>query len=200
MIRKPRTKKKVTRRDTIVDAGIRLFARVPFADITIASVAREADCGHSLVYHYFSNINNLYDAAIQHVSELYIGLISHLKKVKTTPDIIMIGVISLLIDGLNTNPMYAYYLNLFSFEHTMSPLNDTVVKVQNEWVSFFTKIIRGAQKAGRLIATLTAEEILNALQAIFQGLVSAQIFSVKTHSKSTLKAAHIYLPLLKGVH
>lgn len=39
-----------TRRDDILEAGIRLFARVPFSELTIAAVAREANCGHSLVY------------------------------------------------------------------------------------------------------------------------------------------------------
>lgn len=200
MINKRREKNsKKTRRDQIIDAGIRLFAWVPFTDITIAAVAREAECGHSLVYHYFSNINELYDAAVDHVSAIFTTSMNHLESIKKTPELIFVGVISHFVESLQTKEMYAYYLNLFSYEDKLTPMNTKVLSLQKAWGQLFLKIIKKAQKAGRLITILTADEILNAVLTIFQGLISSQIIN-RTVSSSNLKASYIYLPLLKGVN
>ena len=102
-IRKVKKSIKKTRREQIIDAGIRLFARVPFTDITIAAVAREAKCGHSLVYHYFSNINDLYDAAVDYVSTMFVTSMARLETVDTTPELISVGVISRFIESLQTD-------------------------------------------------------------------------------------------------
>lgn len=199
MIRKKVRKKiKNTKREQILDAGIRLFARMPFADITIAAVAREANCVHSLVYHYFDNINELYDAAVDHVASLFLPLIRNFKQLKTTPELIFIGTISRIVDGLNSISMYAYYLNLFSFKHSLTPTNEKVYAIQEEWYSFFINIIREAQDNGRLITVLSAEEILTSVQTIIQGQISSQIFSFKA-TGINMRASYIYLPLLKGV-
>lgn len=190
---------KKTRREQIIDAGIRLFARVPFTDITIAAVAREAKCGHSLVYHYFSNINALYDAAVDYVAASFTTCMERLKTVDTTPELIFVGVISRFIESLQTDQMYAYYLNLFSYEDKLTPMNPKVIKLQKMWTGLFLEIIQNAQDAGRLITILTSEEILQAVLTIFQGLISSQIVN-RTVSSSKLKASYIYLPLLKGVN
>ena len=87
--------------------------------------------------------------------------------------------------------MYAYYLNLFSYENKLTPMNPKVIKLQKMWNTLFLKIIKNAQDAGRLITILTSEEILQAVLTIFQGLLSSQIVN-RTVSSIKLKASYIY--------
>ena len=66
----PRTKQqneiiRNRRKDVIVNAAIRVFATLPYNEVTMSAIAREAKCGHSLIYHYFDNIRDLYDSAIE---------------------------------------------------------------------------------------------------------------------------------------
>ena len=61
----PRTKDANTRirnrrRTSIIQAAIRCFARMPYNEVTISLIAREAKCGHSLIYHYFSGIRDIH--------------------------------------------------------------------------------------------------------------------------------------------
>ncbi|MGH1502748.1 MAG: TetR/AcrR family transcriptional regulator [Acidimicrobiales bacterium] len=56
-----------SRRDAIIDAAIRLFARKGFVDASINDVAQEADVVVSAVYYHFSGKEELYSVAVQHV-------------------------------------------------------------------------------------------------------------------------------------
>lgn len=194
-----KTQKRETknRRELIVDAGIRLFARTPFSEMTIAGVAREANCGHSLVYHYFKNINVIYDEGIAHVASLFDSLVSRINRKDANPDLIFVGIISRIVDFLKFEPMTAYYLNLLSFSHSGVPHSTKLVSARKKWVALFLDIINAGQKSNRLITTLTAEEIMHSVELMFQGIVGALMFN-NPNDKTTFRPFEIYLPFLKG--
>lgn len=54
-----------SRRNDIVDAAVRLFARKGFVDAAISDVAEEADVVVTAVYYHFSGKEDLYSTAIQ---------------------------------------------------------------------------------------------------------------------------------------
>lgn len=190
---------KKTKREEILDAGIRLFARLPFSEITIAAVAREANCGHSLVYHYFKNINEIYDDSITYVTNLLIPFITQIEKCTISPELAFVGGISRLVDALKDQKMDAYYLSLVSFSHIQAPYSEKLVKVRKAWNKAFLRIISDAQKNGALITSMTAESILRSIIVMFQGLVSAQIFN-NAGKRNAFRASDLYLPFLKGAH
>lgn len=197
------TRKKITTKQTkrtqILDAGIRLFARVSFMDMTIAAVAREANCGHSLVYHYFKNINELYDEAIAFIVSNYYPLAVDLQKQDVPAELLFVGIIARLVDELKDNPMAAYYLSLIAFEHDGAPYNERILKIHDKWLNAAVTVIRNAQTSGALITVLSAEDILKTVQTMFQGLISAKIFNASL-CKNAFKASDLYLPFLQGVH
>lgn len=190
---------KRTKKDDILDAGIRLFARVPFTEMTIAAVAREAGCGHSLVYHYFRNINALYDEGVNRVSTHFLKVINRVIALNVPVELIFVGIIASLVEALKKQPMTFYYVNLIAYRHEGAPLSPALAAVQEQWMRMLLHIVRKGQKMGRLITILTAEEIIRGLQTAFRGIVSSQILSV-SEEKNTFRASDIYLPYLKGVH
>jgi len=58
-----------SRRNTIVDAAIRLFARQGFVDTAISDVAEEAKVVVTAVYYHFSGKEDLFNAAVNRVFE-----------------------------------------------------------------------------------------------------------------------------------
>lgn len=198
MIRVTRSRKK-TKRDDILDAGIRLFARLPFTEMTIAAVAREADCGHSLVYHYFKNINEIYDESVNYVVDLYDPFLTQVDKCTMAPELAFVGAISLLIDRIKEDKMEPFILSLISFNHRQTPYSEKLNKMRTKWFKTFLRIIEDGQKNGSIITLMSPEAILRSIVLLFQGVIGAQIFNVSA-KKSVLKAADLYLPFLKGAH
>lgn len=191
--------KKRTKKEDILDAGIRLFARVPFTEMTIAAVAREANCGHSLVYHYFKNINDLYDSGVTYVSNRFLTIVNRLSTLSAPPELVFVGIISHLVEVLKTQKMPVYYINLVVYRHAKTPKNSILIKLQDEWTHQIINIIRKGQKNNQIITFMTPEEIMQSLLTMFQGIVSSQILSVDEF-RNNFKASNIYLPYLKGVH
>ncbi len=56
-----------SRRNDIVDAAIRQFARKGFVDASISDVAEEADVVVTAVYYHFSGKEELFSAAVDQV-------------------------------------------------------------------------------------------------------------------------------------
>lgn len=191
--------RKKTKRDEILDAGIRLFARLPFTEMTIAAVAREADCGHSLVYHYFKNINEIYDESVEYVLGLYEPFLTQIEKCTMAPELAFVGGVSLLIDRVKEHRMEPYFLSLISFNHRETPYSEKLHKMRDKWIKTFLRIIQDGQKNGTIITLMSPEAILRSITVLFQGVIGAQIFNVSEH-KDVFRAADLYLPFLKGAH
>lgn len=65
-----------SRRNEIVDAAIRLFARKGFVDAAISDVAEEADVVVTAVYYHFSGKEELYSAAVHRVFDSISAVVS----------------------------------------------------------------------------------------------------------------------------
>lgn len=188
---------KKTSRENIIDAGVRLFSRQALADISIADVAREANCGHSLIYHYFSNVTELFDESISHIYKTFYPLIKAVSIVDQDPTLLFVGVISRFVNALKENKMHAYYYNLFTYNHPYSPFNKAVQSLQKDWSGLILMIIKKAQAAHVMIDTLLDEQIVKSLQITFRGIVASYIF-IEDQEKFSIKPSTIYLPFLKG--
>lgn len=188
-----------TKRDLIIDAGIRLFARFPFCEITVAAVAREANCGHSLVYHYFKNINEIYEESVIFVTSYFSQFLKSIDhKEEVSPLILFVGGISQLIELLKRDPMSVYYLSLIFFKYPETPPSERITKLRTKWYKALVALLAKGIEEGVLIARLSAEEILRSIQRSFQGIVSCLMFT--NQDAKDLRASLVYLPYLKGVH
>lgn len=192
------TSKNVTKREQIVDAAIRLFARIPFADISISSIAREAGCGHSLIYHYFANIYEIYEAALKQVVPVFESFITLVRTNDEWPEIKFVGLITNFMSEIKNNYMFAYYIQVFlssSVPHMTHAANDVI---RRKWIDSMLTIIVNAQKSNKVISTLSAVQILTNLHYAIRGVVCSVIFENQGVA-SLPPASTIYLPYLKGI-
>jgi AcrR family transcriptional regulator len=68
---RPRAKKQPAevRRETVLDAAIRVFARLPYRSAGTAEIAREAGIAEPTIYRHFSSKRELYLAALDRTSD-----------------------------------------------------------------------------------------------------------------------------------
>jgi len=68
-----------SRRNEIIDAAIRLFARKGFVDAAISDVAEEADVVVTAVYYHFSGKEELFTAAVHRVFDSISAVVSEVR-------------------------------------------------------------------------------------------------------------------------
>lgn len=199
----PRTKQqnemiRNRRKDVIVNAAIRVFATLPYNEVTMSAIAREAKCGHSLIYHYFDNIRDLYDSAIEKIIPSFYPIMDFTKLPNQNPEIKFVGFIIYIMRLLKEEPMFPYYVQTFIHSasvgfHTKSS-GDSFIK---HFVQQAGEMIRNGQKQGKIIE-MESEQIIINISYLIRGICNSLIFEknalVKIPEPST-----IYLPFLKKV-
>ena len=104
-----------SRRNDIVDAAIRLFARKGFVDAAISDVAEEADVVVTAVYYHFSGKEELYSAAVHRVFDSISAVVSSVRSDDTPGDQATLdAVIDAVWEWIDTHPDEAtlFYLQL----------------------------------------------------------------------------------------
>jgi AcrR family transcriptional regulator len=102
-----------SRRNDIIDAAVRLFARKGFVDAAISDVAEEADVVVTAVYYHFSGKEDLYSTAIQRAFDSISEVVTAARPDGATADpAALITVIDAVWDWIDTHPDEATLLYL----------------------------------------------------------------------------------------
>ena len=104
-----------SRRNDIIDAAIRLFARKGFVDASVADVAEEADVVATAVYYHFSGKDELFTAAVHRVFDSISSVVGEVRGDDTPGDRATLdAVIDAVWDWIDTHPDEAtlFYLQL----------------------------------------------------------------------------------------
>lgn len=197
----PRTKQqneiiKSKRKDLIVEAAIRVFATIPYTEVTISAIAREAKCGHSLIYHYFSNIREVYERAIESIAPSIKPITKFLKVPSKNPEIKFVGIITHLIKLLKTDEMFPFYIQaLVHASNVISIPTTNSLEFLSTLKEKMIVIIEKGQEKNKIIE-MKPEQILLNLFFLIRGIASSVIFQ-KNGRDFIPQASTIYLPFLK---
>ncbi len=198
----PRTKQqneviRNRRKDMIVNAAIRVFATLPYNEVTMSAIAREAKCGHSLIYHYFDNIRDLYDSAIEKIIPSFYPIMDFTKLPNQNPEIKFVGFIIYITRLLKEDAMFPYYVQTFihsaSVGFHVKSSGQTFIK---RFMQQAMELILMGQKQGKIIE-IDPEQIITSISFTIRGICSSIIFE-KKGVFSMPDASAIYLPYLKN--
>ena len=70
-------------------------------------------CGHSLIYHYFDNIRDLYDSAIEKIIPSFYPIMDFTKLPNQNPEIKFVGFIIYIMRLLKEDEMFPYFVQTF---------------------------------------------------------------------------------------
>jgi AcrR family transcriptional regulator len=65
----PKRSGRGVRRAAILQAGVEIFGRTPYDEVSIDDIAKRADVAHGLVFHYFKNKRGLYLAVLERTAQ-----------------------------------------------------------------------------------------------------------------------------------
>ena len=109
----PQPAHRPSRRNEILDAAIRLFARKGFVDAAISDVAEEADVVVTAVYYHFAGKEELFSAAVHRVFESISGVVSSVRGDDVPADEASLdAVIDAVWEWIDTHPDEATLVHL----------------------------------------------------------------------------------------
>jgi len=151
-----------SRRNDIIDAAIRQFARKGFVDAAISDVADEADVVVTAVYYHFSGKEELFSAAVHRVFESITAVVSAVRADNAPSDTATLdAVIGAVWDWIDTHPDEAtlFYLQLPGATRQITTLRQEFEELHVERAFGY---IGQAGSRGRTSAARKAIETLSA--------------------------------------
>ena len=161
-----------SRREGIIDAAIRLFARKGFVDAAIGDVAEEADVVVTAVYYHFSGKDELFSAAVHKVFDMISGVVSNVRADDAPSDQTTLdAAIDAVWEWVDTHPDEAtlVHLQLPGATRQIATLRQEFedLHVQRAFGYFGPAEDRGRPTAARrAIETLTVRTLVDLLIAV----------------------------------
>ena len=162
----------LARRQQIIDAAYRCFARKGFHQATMRDIYEEAGLSPGAVYHYFESKHDIiaasFDFDYQRSRDLFAAAAA-----SEDPRGALIDLLSFLVHGLkHAAELNAPRVNVQGWgEALVNPtLRETVVGVIGIYREAVTELVRRAQTAGQLDPAVDPAALANMLLAIYYGL------------------------------
>jgi len=113
-----RSEANLARKKLIIEAAERVFAVMPFNQVSIRDIAREAGISHASIYHYFPDQQSvIIDAFLQGAGEISVTL-EKLIEIAITPDIIKVT--DAYVTYLMDNDQYFRMMTHFMLDGSLS--------------------------------------------------------------------------------
>jgi AcrR family transcriptional regulator len=162
----------LARRQQIIDAAYRCFARKGFHQTTMRDIYEEASLSAGAVYHYFAGKHEIIAASFDFDYQRSVDLFEAAAESKD-PFTLLSDLIAFLFSGLKEATMLgAARVNIQGWgEAVVNPsLRATVERFLNIYRDLTTKIIQSAQAKGQLDSTLDATAFSHMLLSLYFGL------------------------------
>lgn len=141
------------RREQILSAALRVFAKRGFAATKISDIVASTGMSHGLVYHYFNSKEEIFyellKRAMQISSESLLAMarmpITPLEKVRQTANYIL--------KGIEDFEESAYYFLIVAHASVMEGAGkegEELLKVSNISLKYMTRILKEGQEAGEI--------------------------------------------------
>ncbi len=162
----------LARRQQIIDAAYRCFARKGFHQATMRDIYEEAGLSPGAVYHYFDSKHDIIAASFdfdhERSSELFAAAAA-----SEDPLGALVELLSFLVHGLKgAAELNAPRVNVQGWgEALVNPtLRETVVRVLGIYREAVTELVRRAQAAGQIDPAVDPAALANTLLSLYYGL------------------------------
>jgi AcrR family transcriptional regulator len=171
----PRSIKK-DKETVILDAALRIIKQKGFHKARMSDIAKDAEISYGLVYHYFRNKEDLFDAILNRWWHALFQLMASIIKCDDNVQSKLRHIISYFLDTYQTSPEL---VNIFITEISRSTTNLTHTRLDNfkKFMSLTDRIIAEGQKNKILRPDYKARYLtyifLGALETFVSALVLA---------------------------
>ncbi|HEY0278845.1 MAG TPA: TetR family transcriptional regulator [Solirubrobacterales bacterium] len=152
----PRTRNPDLKRANLLQAGLEEFSRRGLNGTPVEDIAKAAGCSTGLIYSYFGSKDGLFDAVMESIVQ------GSVDEVPFTPDDLP-GYAGRLFDDHMTHPEILRFVGWYRLERSPTEAaggaSDAATKKK-------IKLLRAAQKDGRVASSLDPGELVLTVQAI----------------------------------
>jgi AcrR family transcriptional regulator len=137
------------KRERILDAAITVFARDGYHRARVSDIAREANIAYGLVYHYFTNKEEILDTIFE---ERWSGLLEAVEGIADSPapaEQKLVSVAALILDGYRVHPDWVKVLVL-DIQRTSRFAEPSQLRAVGRLFQLVARIVREGQEAGVL--------------------------------------------------
>lgn len=160
------------RRQQIIDAAYRCFARKGFHQATMRDIYAEANLSPGAIYHYFDSKDAIIQASFEFDYERSLGLFAAALQ-RDDPMQALHELLDFFFQGLeNATAVGAPRVNVQSWGEALvnPPLLKTIQRTRESYLDVLTQLIHKAQAAGQLDSSLDPQAVGRMLLSLYYGL------------------------------
>lgn len=186
---------KVARRQQIIDAAYRCFARKGLNQTTMRDIYDEAELSAGAVYHYFDSKDAIIEASFEFDYERSQALFES-AIVRDDPVKAVHELLDFFFQGLESAAMLgAPQVNAQSWGEALvkPPLLNTIQRLLNSYLEALTKIISKAQAIGEIDQSLDPSAVGRMLLSLYYGLELQKALDNKVEIEPYVRAVKVLL-------
>lgn len=186
---------KVARRQQIIDAAYRCFARKGLNQTTMRDIYDEAELSAGAVYHYFDSKDAIIEASFEFDYERSQALFES-AIVRDDPVKAVHELLDFFFRGLESAAMLgAPQVNVQSWGEALvkPPLLNTIQRLLNSYLEALTKIISKAQAIGEIDQSLDPSAVGRMLLSLYYGLELQKALDNKVEIEPYVRAVKVLL-------
>jgi TetR/AcrR family fatty acid metabolism transcriptional regulator len=165
------------RRDDILKAAVRVFARTGFHACRVAEIAEEAGVGYGLVYHYFASKDEVLDTLFLERWNVMLGEIEAADSDHICGREKLAVIASFIIDSYRHDPELMKVI-IVEVTRAAPPLGERHMRQIREAYALVARIVANAQRAGEFRSEIDAEFAAMAFHGMIEQVLTGWIFGL----------------------
>jgi AcrR family transcriptional regulator len=162
------------KREAILEAAIKVFARSGYHRARVSDIAREAGIAYGLVYHYFKNKEEILSTIFQERWSTFLEAVEGVARRDTTSRDKLVSVAALILNAYRLRPEWVKVLVL-EIQRSSRFAEPGQIRAVGALFQSVARILRAGQEAGELRADLDPDiacyVFIGALELVLTSLV-----------------------------
>ena len=162
------------KREAILAAAIKVFARSGYHRARVSDIAREAGIAYGLVYHYFKNKEEILGTIFEERWSTFLAAVDGVSHRDTTTSDKLVSVAALILNAYRLHPEWVKVLVL-EIQRSSRFAEPGQIRAVSALMQAVARILRAGQEAGELRADLDPDVacyvFIGALELVVTSLV-----------------------------
>lgn len=165
------------RRQAILDAAVRVFARRGFHACRVSDIADEAGVAYGLVYHYFGSKDSVLDTLFLERWNVMLEMIAEVDATGSSAREKLYAIASFIVDSYRHDPDLMKVI-IVDVTRAANSFGQTHLARIREAYSRIAAIVQGAQQQGAFKAEIDAEFAAMAFYGAIEQVLTGWIFGL----------------------
>jgi AcrR family transcriptional regulator len=165
------------KRELILEAAIRVFARTGYHDARVSDIAREAGIAYGLVYHYFRNKEEILRRVFEERWTGFVDAVEGIANAASRTEEKLEAIAALILDAYRLRPEWVKVFVL-EIQRSSRFAEPDQLRAVGRFFQAVAKIVRAGQQRGELRGDLDADVAGFVFVGGLEMVITAQVLGV----------------------